>query len=153
MPFVWQRAACRHYLSISQMGGICISTSLDLRHDNFFILQLWLQAMTYAASKLKPSLLKRHLHSSLSITLEEAALCISFRTLWMPWGTTKSSVIIPLVGKVICCDILKFNNTNTETDMSRHVHIYFRDISKFFMSLNCWCRWHWKWKQHKKIYV
>ncbi len=39
-----------------------------------------------------------------------------------------------LVGKVVCHrDILKFNDTDTDTDMSWHV-IFFSDISKFLMS-------------------
>ncbi len=47
--------------------------------------------------------------------------------LWhnLPW---------PLVGKVVCCDILKFNHTDTDTDMSWHV---------FFLATltNFSCRW------------
>ncbi len=44
-----------------------------------------------------------------------------------------------LVGNVICRDILKFNNTDNNTNMSRHVHIFISNISKFFMSLYYWC--------------
>ncbi len=32
-----------------------------------------------------------------------------------------SPLTLPLVGKVICCDILKFNDSDTDTDMSWHV--------------------------------
>ncbi len=36
-----------------------------------------------------------------------------------------------LVGNVKCHDILKFNNTNTNTDISQHINIMFSDISLF----------------------
>ena len=42
---------------------------------------------------------------------------------------------IGLVGNVVCCEILKFNNIDTDTDMSRHVHIFICDLRNFFMLL------------------
>ncbi len=52
------------------------------------------------------------------------------------WQRHWFTVLRRLVGKVVCCNILKFNDTNTDTDMSWHVHIFNTDISKFFMLLN-----------------
>ncbi len=67
------------------------------------------------------------------------------------WGATRQCVK-HLVGKVVCRDILKFNDTDTDTDMSWHVFL-FSNISKFFMLLNGWCGQHWNWKWHQKMYI
>ncbi len=64
----------------------------------------------------------------------------------------KIMVIANLVGKVVCSNILKFNNTNTETDMLWHAFL-FSNISKFFILLNCWWQQHWNWKLHQKKYI